>query len=124
MATFIGFNTQNQFKKFTLVDAPLIKQDLVNALQIRQGQLVGRPDIGTTLWDYVFESQDTTTQQGIINEIQRVVGQDPRISFVNANLYPQTNGLLVEVEIEYVSGSNTETLQLFFDQQSSTLYSV
>lgn len=124
MTTFIGFNTQNQFKKFTLIDNELIKRDFLNALQIRQGQLPGRPSYGTTLWDYVFESLDTTTQQGIINEIQRVVNQDPRIAFSQAVLYPQSNGLLIEVEIQYVTGTTTETLQLFFDQQNNTLLTV
>jgi hypothetical protein len=43
MATFIGFNTVDQFKKFTLTDFELIKRDLINALNIRQGELPGRP---------------------------------------------------------------------------------
>jgi phage baseplate assembly protein W len=124
MTTFIGFNTQNQFKKFTLINNELIKRDFLNSLQIRQGQLPGRPDYGTTLWDYVFENLDTTTEQGIINEIQRMVGLDPRIAFTGAVLYPQSNGLLIEVEIQYVTGTTSETLQLFFDQQNNTLLSV
>lgn len=124
MTTFIGFNTQNQFKKFTLVNNELIKRDFLNALQIRQGQLPGRPDYGTTLWDYIFDNLDTTTEQGIVNEIQRVVNKDPRIAFTGAVLYPQSNGVLIEVEIQYVTGTTSETLQLFFDQQNNTLLTV
>ena len=37
--TFIGFNTQGQFKKFTLTGFELIKRDLLNAFNIRQGQV-------------------------------------------------------------------------------------
>lgn len=124
MTTFIGFNTQNQFKKFTLVDNELIKRDLLNALQIRQGQLPGRPSYGTTLWDYVFESLDNTTEQGIVGELQRVIAQDPRIAFTEAVLYPQNNGLLIELTIQYVTGTTGETLQLFFDQQNNALLTV
>lgn len=124
MTTFIGFNTQNQFKKFTLVDNELIKRDLLNALQIRQGQLPGRPSYGTTLWDYVFESLDNTTEQGIVSELQRVIAQDPRIAFTEAVLYPQNNGLLIELTIQYVTGTTGETLQLFFDQQNNALLTV
>lgn len=124
MTTFIGFNTQNQFKKFTLVDNELIKRDLLNALQVRQGQLPGRPSYGTTLWDYVFENLDTTTEQGIVSELQRVIAQDPRIAFTEAVLYPQNNGLLIELTIQYVTGTTGETLQLFFDQQNNTLLTV
>lgn len=124
MTTFIGFNTQNQFKKFTLVDNELIKRDLLNALQVRQGQLPGRPSYGTTLWDYVFENLDTTTEQGIVSELQRVIAQDPRIAFTEAVLYPQNNGVLIELTIQYVTGTTGETLQLFFDQQNNTLLTV
>ena len=60
MATFIGFNTQNQYKKFTLLDQELIKRDLLNGLNIRQGQLPGRPQYGTTMWDNLFENQNET----------------------------------------------------------------
>jgi hypothetical protein len=49
MATFIGFNTIDQNKKFTLLDFELIKRDLLNAFNIRQGQLVGRPGYGTVI---------------------------------------------------------------------------
>ena len=49
MPTFIGFNTINQNKKFTLVDFDLIKIDLLNAFNIRQGELPGRPAYGTII---------------------------------------------------------------------------
>ena len=42
MTTFIGFNTIDQPKKFTLTDFDLVKRDLLNAFNIQQGQLVGR----------------------------------------------------------------------------------
>lgn len=124
MTTFVGFNTQNQFKKFTLIDQELIKRDFLNALQIRQGQLPGRPQYGTTIYNYVFDNLDTTTEAGITAEIQRLVDQDPRIALSGVTLYPQDNGLLVEVIIQYVTGTTEETLQLFFDQQTNSLLSV
>jgi len=69
MTTFIGFNTINQYKKFTLTDFDLIKRDLLNAFNIRQGQLPGRPAYGTVIWDFLFEPQTTQTQNGIEAEI-------------------------------------------------------
>ena len=116
MTTFVGFNTQNQYKKFTLVDFELIKRDLLNAFNIRQGQLPGRPAYGTILWDYLFENQVDAVQQGIINEIQRVAGGDPRVFISNINVYPQENGMLIELEIQTVSGVNAEILSVFFNQ--------
>jgi phage baseplate assembly protein W len=118
MPTFIGFNTINQFKKFTLVDFELIKRDLSNAFNIQQGELPGRPGYGTTIWSYVFENQTETTETAILAEIQRVAGGDPRIYVTSANSYPQDNGLLIEIEIQVVASSTAERLAIFFDQET------
>ena len=115
---FIGFNTQNQFKKYTLTDFELVKRDLLNAFNIRQGQLPGRPEYGTVLWNYLFENQVDAVQQGIINEVQRVAGGDPRVFVSNINVYPQENGMLIELEVQTVGGVNAEILNVFFNQVS------
>ena len=117
MTTFIGFNTINQYKKFTLTDFELIKRDLLNAFNIRQGQLPGRPSYGTVLWDYVFEPQTTQTQNAINAEVQRVAGGDPRIFISDVQSYPQENGILIEVQLTVVPTQNAEILSIFFDQQ-------
>jgi phage baseplate assembly protein W len=118
MTTFIGFNTQGQYKKFTLTDYELAKRDLLNAFNIRQGQLPGRPAYGTMLWEYLFENQIETVQQGIIQEVQRVAGGDPRIVVNSVNVYPQQNGMLLEIELTYINTSNAEILSIFFNQQT------
>ena len=119
MPTFIGFNTINQFKKFTLVDFELIKRDLLNAFNIRQGQLPGRPQYGTILWEFLFENQDQVTQQKILREVQRVVAGDPRISVSSINTYPQQNGILIELELAVVPSTEPQRLAVFFDEQST-----
>ena len=118
MPTFIGFNTINQYKKFTLVDFELIKRDLLNYFNIRQGEKVGRPDVGTTMWNLLFEPQTEQTASLVVEEMQRIVGQDPRIYLTSAEAYPQVNGILVELEIQTVQGTNAERLSVFFDQQT------
>jgi phage baseplate assembly protein W len=123
MPSFIGFNTQNQYKKFTLLDADLVKRDLLNAFNIRQGQLPGRPEYGTALWDFLFENQTNETTQGIEKEIQRVAGGDPRIYISDIQTYPQENGILIEIELQVVGTTNAERLSLFFDlQQRNATY--
>ena len=117
MPTFIGFNTQNQFKKFTLVDGELIKRDLLNAFNITQGQLPGRPSYGTTLWDFLFENQDQTTMAAILREVQRVAGGDPRVYLSDVNVYPQENGVLIELEVQFVPNTDAQLLSVFFNQQ-------
>jgi len=123
MPTYIGFNTIGQNKKFTLTDFELIKRDLANAFNIRQGELPGRPSYGTRIWALMFENQLTDTQELVQNEILRLAGQDPRISVTQVNVYPQENGILVEVELQTRQNANAELLTLFFDttQQLATL---
>lgn len=118
MATFIGFNTINQNKKFTLTDFELIKRDLLNAFNIRQGELVGRPGYGTSIWDFVFENQLQETERALIAEIQRVAGGDPRLYVNEIELFPQENGILIQLEITVVPSTDAERLAIFFDQES------
>ena len=118
MPTFIGFNTIGQSKKFTLTDFELIKRDLSNALNISQGTLPGKPGYGTMIWSYVFENQTPETVQAILAELQRVAGGDPRIYISDANVYPQENGMLIELQVQVVNSSRAERLAIFFDQET------
>jgi phage baseplate assembly protein W len=120
MATFIGFNTQDQYKKFTLTDDALIKRDLLNALNIRQGQLPGRPGYGTALWDNLFENQTNETELAITREIQRVAGGDPRLQITEIDVFPQQNGMLIQILLTIVPSTDAERLSIFFDQQTRT----
>jgi phage baseplate assembly protein W len=118
MATFIGYSTINQYKSYTVTDFDLIKRDLLNALTIRQGEMPGRPNIGTTMFSLIFEPQGEPTNKAIIKEIQRVVAQDPRIQVSDINVYPQENGILIELEVDTVSGQQGELLNIFFNNQT------
>ena len=120
MTTFIGFNTINQNKYFTLTDFELIKRDLLNAFNIRQGELVGRPGYGTMIWNYLFENQTAETQDLIYKEIQRVCGGDPRIFISGIQVFPQENGMLIQLGLAVVPSTNAQLLSIFFDQQQRT----
>jgi len=117
MPTFIGFNTIDQNKKFTAVDFDLIKIDLLNAFNIRQGELPGRPGYGTVLWNYLFENQIQETQAVILQEIQRVCAGDPRIFISGVQIFPQENGMLIQLGLAVVPSTTAQQLSIFFDQQ-------
>lgn len=117
MPTFIGFNTQEQYKKFTLLDTDLVKRDLLNGLNIRQGQLPGRPQYGTLLWDNLFENQSQDLITSIQKEIQRVAGYDPRIQIIDTQVFPQENGILIQIQLAIVPSTDAQQLSIFFDQQ-------
>ena len=118
MTTFVGFSTIDQYKKFTLVDFELLKRDLLNAFNIRQGELIGRPGYGTTIWDNVFENQTQETIQVITNEVQRVAGGDPRVQISQLDVFPQEHGILIQMELVTIPGQTATLLSVFFNQQT------
>jgi phage baseplate assembly protein W len=117
MTTYIGFNTIDQNKKFTLTDFDLIQRDLLNAFNIRQGELPGRPAYGSTIWNYLFENQVEQLQQQIRDEVQRVVGGDPRLFLNDVQVFPQVNGILIQLQVTAVNTTNAQILSVFFNEQ-------
>ena len=145
MATYIGFSTINANqprstdlvagvdggtggtvksinigKKYRLLDQPLVLQDFVNALNIPQGQKVGNPSYGTTLWSFIFEPNTTDTQFQLQNEIQRIAALDPRLIVNAVNSYIQENGILTEVELAIAPFNDPQLLSVFFDNATNT----
>ena len=116
MATFVGFSTVNRNKQFVVTDFELIKIDLLNAFNIRQGEVVGRPEYGTVIWNYLFENQLQETEAALYQEVQRVCGGDPRVYVNSINLFPQQNGILIEVDLMVVPSTDAQRLSIFFDQ--------
>ena len=107
-------------KKFKLVDEQLVIQDLVNALNIRKGEKVGKPDYGTTLWDFIFDPNTSDVQILIQNEVRRVCASDPRLNINTLQAYPRENGILIEVQLSINPFNNAGDLALFFDSQTNS----
>lgn len=106
-------------KKYKMVDAPLVLQDFINALNIRQGEKVGQPEYGTKLWSYVFEPNTTDMQFQLENEIRRVASQDPRLDLNYVKAFPQENGILVEIELSVSPYNQAQIVSIYFDGSSS-----
>lgn len=145
MATFIGFSTQNvddvrklqvntgvdggagsvsnpvrYSRKFRMVDQELVLQDFVNSLNITQGQIPGRPDVGTTIWTFIFEPNVLDTRIQIETEVRRMAALDPRLIVNTVSSYPQGNGILIEMELAVTIFNDPIQLQIFFDQNTET----
>lgn len=106
--------------KFMLVDTPLVLQDFVNALNIPQGQKVGQPGYGTTLWSFVFEPNTADVQFRLEAEIRRLSVLDPRLLLNSVRAFPQENGILLELEIAVSPFNQTQFLNVFFNSSTNT----
>jgi len=107
-------------KKYRLVDEPLVVRDFINALNIQQGQKVGNPGYGSTIWSYIFEPNDPQTRLKIENEIRRIASNDPRLIINTVKSYEQDNGILLEVELAIAPFNNAEILNVFFNNLTNT----
>lgn len=104
-------------KKFRLVDQPLVVQDFLNALNIQQGQKVGQPEYGTTLWSFVFEPNTSDVQFKLETEIRRIASLDPRMVLNTVSAYPQENGILIEIEMAIAPFNQVQMISVFLDSQ-------
>ena len=145
MPSYIGFSTINAYKpqstnlptgpaagtgsvvnpynvgnQFGLVDSPLVVQDFVNALNIRQGEKVGQPGYGTTLWSFIFEPNTADVQFQLENEIRRVANLDPRLVLNSIRAFPQENGILLELEVAVSPFNQAQLLNVFFNNATNT----
>ena len=107
-------------KKYRLVDESLVIRDFINALNIQQGQKVGNPGYGSTIWSYIFEPNDADTRLKIENEIRRIGNNDPRLIINTVKSYEQDNGILLEVELAIAPFNNAEILNVFFNNLTNT----
>jgi phage baseplate assembly protein W len=106
-------------KKFQTVDEQLVIQDFINALNIQQGQKVGQPGYGTSLWSFIFEPNTLDVQFQLENEIRRIASLDPRMILNTVKAYPQDNGILLEVELAVTPFNDATTLNVFFDNATN-----
>lgn len=110
----------NTGRKFRLVDTQLVIQDFLNAINIRQGQKVGQPSYGTTLWNFVFEPNTSDVQFQLEREVRRIANLDPRLILNTLKCYPQENGILIELEVAVAPFNQGQLLSVFLDQGTNT----
>lgn len=149
MAQYLGFSTQNACKpkttnapigssggpggindpvipgkKFKLVDAQLVIQDFINALNIRKGTKVGQPNYGSDIWNYVFEPNTADVQFRLESEIRRVASLDNRLQLNYVKGFPKENGILIEVEVAVVPFNNPLISTIYFDRSTARAYQI
>ena len=120
MTTYIGYNTIDQVKNFTLTDKELVKRDLLNSIMIREGEMPGRPEVGTNIWSYVFDPNTDDVVRKIKAEIQRLIDADPRIQAEEVNVFAKDHNVLIEMNVRILPDVNLEVINLMFDQTTNT----
>ncbi len=121
MATYRGFSTRSNVKKYVLTDFELAKQDLINYFNIRKGEKLMQPNFGTIIWDMLFEPLTEDSQQVITDDITKIASYDPRLVVSQVAVHQQGSGLMIELTLSYVPNDQVETMRLNFERDSRTL---
>ena len=119
MALYNGFSTVNRSKHFRITDFELVKQDLTNHFNLRKGEKLMNPDVGTVIWDMIFEPLDETSKATIMQDVNRIIASDPRVAAENVIVTQYDRGIQVEIVLRYISTNQRSTLVVDFNRQSS-----
>ena len=121
MPTFIGYNSIGAVKKVTLTDKELIVRDILNAFNIKQGQVTGRPELGCPIWRYLFDQVTQSSLNDMIDLVAKTVRIDPRVQLVDPEpikAFQQDNGILFEIQVRIATDLTPTQLNIFFDSQA------
>jgi phage baseplate assembly protein W len=119
--TYNGFSTLNSYKKFSLTDYDLAKQDLINYFSIRKGSKLMNPNFGSIIWEQLFEPLNETTQSIITTDIQKIVSYDPRLKIIQVSVTQESYGIQIQITLTYIPTNQTETLVMNFNKESMTM---
>ena len=117
IATYKGFSTiNNNFGSSKLTDTDLIKRDLLNHFAIRKGEKLMNGDFGTSIRDLIMDPLTDDTKALLIQEVNAVIENDPRVRSEGITLDEYENGLQVEMTLRYVTDNQVENLIVRFDR--------
>lgn len=117
--TYKGFSTISEDSNtFALFDLDLIKQDLINHFHIRQGERLENPTFGTIIWDMLFEPLVPAVKELIVQDVQRIINNDPRIAADAVYVTAYETGLQIDCRLTYLPYNIAETLRMRFDEQN------
>ncbi len=119
MAMYNGFSTLDSVKKHRLTDFDLVKRDIQNHFAIRKGEKLMNPEFGTIIWDMIFEPLSDETKNIIIQDVKKIIANDPRVAANNVLITEFDRGVQIEIELIYISTSQVGTIIARFDQSNS-----
>ena len=116
MARYKGFSTVGRYKKFRAVDVDLVKQDLLNHFNISKGEKLMNPEFGSIVWNCLYEPITDEIRGLIIEDVTKIVSYDPRTAVRNIIVDQYDTGIQIEVEIDFITTDQQETLTVNFDR--------
>jgi len=110
---FSGFSSKTEdFYPVRLHDIDLAKQDLLNEIYTRKGERLMSPNVGSIVWEMLFDPFTEQASIDIRNDMIRIVKRDPRWNLVEVNSSQTTDQNTIQVQLDLTYVPTTEPVQL------------
>ena len=117
-----GFSTINpENSSFQLFDLSLIKQDIINHFNIRQGEKLSDPTFGCIRWDALYEPLTQELKDAITRNVTTIVNFDPRVRAESVSVSEYESGIQIECVLTYLTYNISEDLRIQFDKDNGIL---
>lgn len=117
-----GLSTVNlENDSFRLYDIAIIKQDLINHFNIRQGEKLENPEFGTIIWEVLFEPLTEALKQVVVEDIENIINNDPRIAVERVIVDQYQSGIQIECVLTFLEYNISEQLRLQFDEANGLI---
>jgi len=116
---YVGFSTQDPLARtVTMYDFDVVKQDLLNYFNTRQGERVMNPSWGTIIWEKLYDPFTEEVRSAIEEDIKKIIASDPRVNVTSVVITEADFGLVLEVTLTFVATSQVDVMRLNFDKQA------
>jgi len=116
---YVGFSTQDPLARtVTMYDFDVVKQDLLNYFNTRQGERVMNPSWGTIIWDKLYDPFTEEVRSAIEEDIKKIIASDPRVNITSVVITEAEFGLVLEITLTFVATSQVDVMRLNFDKQA------
>ena len=116
---YVGFSTQDPLARtVTMYDFDVVKQDLLNYFNTRQGERVMNPSWGTIIWDKLYDPFTEEVRSAIEEDIKKIIASDPRVNITSVVITEADFGLVLEITLTFVATSQVDVMRLNFDKQA------
>jgi phage baseplate assembly protein W len=117
-----GFSSVNtSSENFRLYDFELIKQDIINHFNVRQGERLMNPAFGCIIWALIFEPLTEQVKDIVLQNVNTIINYDPRVQAENVVVTAYDTGLQIQCILKYLPYNIQQNLQLKFDQQNGLM---
>lgn len=117
-----GFSSINaSTENYNLFDFELIKQDILNHFNTRQGERLMNPTFGCVIWDLLFEPLTEDIKNLILQNVNTIINYDPRVKAQSVIVTSYDQGIQIQCTLQFVPYNIQQSLQLNFDQANGLL---